>query len=146
MGGASGVEEGGVSCSPLSALPLPPWHGWEDGGGLWQEGNFGVVTLSLRGFEEWWVGIANLGLSPCPCRDLGSGGGWALHSQLDQSQSWFWGSPGFGGAAQGSCARGGNPSPWKDPCVLGCWFCSCLGVGQGCCLGIFHTREDWTAW
>lgn len=25
-------------------------------------------------------------------------------------------------------------------------FCSCLGVGQGCCLGIFHTRkEDGTA-
>lgn len=50
----AGCSWDGVPCSPL-----PPWHGWEDGEGLWQEGTSGILQLS-----------------PCPCRNSGSGG-WA---------------------------------------------------------------------
>lgn len=50
----AGCSWDGVPCSPL-----PSWHGWEDGEGLWQEGTSGILQLS-----------------PCPCRNSGSGG-WA---------------------------------------------------------------------
>uniref|UniRef100_A0A8C5IM60 PABPN1 like, cytoplasmic n=1 Tax=Junco hyemalis TaxID=40217 RepID=A0A8C5IM60_JUNHY len=43
--------------------------------------------------------------------------------------------PGAGWAA-GGAPMGSSPGSGGEP----------TGVGQGCCLGIFHTRRGWTAW
>lgn len=116
----AGCSWDGVPCSPL-----PPWHGWEDGEGLWQEGTSGI----LQEFGEWWVGICLSSPRAVP----GFGAPLVLGVQ-----------PGVAvqeGGALGRVKEQGAMPPCFRMLVL-----FCLGVGHGWCLGIFHTRKGWTAW
>lgn len=99
------MEQAGIPCSPASALPLPSWHGCEGGGRLWQEGMAG-----------------NLELSPCPRRNLGSGGCGDCSPSLSSVRA----VPGFGVSLilGVQLCRRGDPSlgMGKEPGVMSLCF------------------------